>query len=88
MLPESIGSHSHSRGARCQPSGRMVREAGGGAHVRGRTSLVMDTDGRRQVQTERGRLIALDQDGSVVLDVNGKHLLLPKARGDTLGEVE
>jgi hypothetical protein len=66
----------------------MVSEAGGGANVLGRTYLVMYTDGRRQAQTERGRLVALDQDGFVVLEVNGKHLLIPKARIDALVEVE
>ena len=54
----------------------------------GRTYLVMYTDGRRQSQTERGRLVSLDQDGFVVLEVNGKHLLIPKARIDALVEVE
>jgi hypothetical protein len=54
----------------------------------GRTYLVMFTDGRGQAQTERGRLVALDQDGFVVLEVNGKYLLVPKARVDTLVEVE
>jgi hypothetical protein len=53
-----------------------------------RTYLVTYTDGRGQAQTERGRLVALDQDGFVVLDVNGKHLLVPKARVDALVEVE
>jgi hypothetical protein len=65
-----------------------VSEAGGGAIVLGRTYLVMYTDGRRQSQTERGRLVALDQDEFVVLEVNGKHLLIPKARIDALVEVE
>jgi hypothetical protein len=65
-----------------------VSEAGGGAIVLGRTYLVMYTDGRRQSQTERGRLVSLDQDGFVVLEVNGKHLLIPKARIDALVEVE
>jgi hypothetical protein len=61
---------------------------GGGVIVLGRTYLVMYTDGRGQAQTERGRLVALDQDGFVVLEVNGKHLLVPKARIDALAEVE
>ena len=65
-----------------------MSEAGGGAIVLGRTYLVMYTDGRRQSQTERGRLVALDQNGFVVLEVNGKHLLIPKARIDALVEVE
>lgn len=65
-----------------------MSEAGGGAIVLGRTYLVMYTDGRRQSQTERGRLVSLDQDGFVVLEVNGKHLLIPKARIDALVEVE
>jgi hypothetical protein len=45
------------------------------------------TDGRGQAPTERGRLVSLDQDGFVVLEVNGKHLLVPKARVDALVEV-
>jgi hypothetical protein len=56
--------------------------------VLGRTYLVLDTDGRGQSQTERGRLVALDQEGFVVLEVYGKHLLVPKARVDALVEVE
>jgi hypothetical protein len=56
--------------------------------VLGRTYLVMYTDGRGQAQTERGSLVALDQDGFVVLEVNDKHLLIPKARIDALVEVE
>jgi hypothetical protein len=48
----------------------------------------MYTDGRGQAQTERGSLVALDQDGFVVLEVNGKRLLIPKARIDALVEVE
>jgi hypothetical protein len=46
------------------------------------------TDGRGQAQTERGRLVALDQDGCVVLEVNGKHLPVPNARVDALVEGE
>jgi hypothetical protein len=48
----------------------------------------MYTDGRGQGQIERGRLIALDQDGFVVLEVNGKHVLIPKAGVDALVEAE
>jgi len=48
----------------------------------------MSTDGRGQAPLERGRLIARDQDGWVVLEVNGKHLLAPNARVDALGAVE
>jgi hypothetical protein len=66
----------------------MAGEAGKGANVLGRTSLVMDTDGRGQVQTERGRLVPLEQDGFAVLEVNGKHLPVPKARVDALVEIE
>ena len=54
----------------------------------GRTYLVQYTDGRGQSQTERGSPVALDQDGFVVPEVNGKHLLIPKARIDALVEVE
>jgi hypothetical protein len=55
--------------------------------VLGSTYLVIYTDGRGQAQTERRRLVTLDQDGCVVLEVNGKHLLVPKARVDALVEV-
>jgi hypothetical protein len=48
----------------------------------------MDTDGRGQAQPERGQLVTLDQDGFVMLEMNGKHLFLPKARIDALLEVE
>jgi len=48
----------------------------------------MYTDGRGQAQTERGSVVALDQDGFVVLEVNSKHLIIPKARIDALVEVE
>jgi hypothetical protein len=63
-------------------------QAGGGAIVLGRTYLITYTDGRGQAQTERGRLIALDQDGFMVLEVNGMLLLVPKTRVDALVEVE
>jgi hypothetical protein len=66
----------------------MAGEAGKGANMLGRTYLVMDTDGRGQVQPERGQLVTLDQDGFVVLEVTGKHLLVAKARVDALVEVE
>ena len=56
--------------------------------VLGRTYLVMYTDGRGQAQTERGRLVALNQEGFVVLEVTDKHVLIPKARIDVLVEVE
>jgi hypothetical protein len=56
--------------------------------VLGRTYLALYTDGRGQAQTERGRLVALDRDGFVVLEVDGKHVLIPKARVDALVEVE
>jgi hypothetical protein len=59
-----------------------------GVLVLGRIYLVMYTDGRGQAQTERGRLVALDQDGFVVLEANGKHLLVLKARVDALVEAE
>jgi hypothetical protein len=59
-----------------------------GMSLLGRTYLVTYTDGRGQAQTERGRLVTLDQDGFVVLEVNGKHLLVPKTRIDALVEVE
>jgi hypothetical protein len=66
----------------------VAGEGGKGANVLGRTSLVMDTDGRGQVQTERGRLVALDQNGCVALEISAKHLLVPKAPADALVEVE
>jgi hypothetical protein len=60
----------------------------GGGNVLGRTYLVTYTDGRGQEQAERGQLVALDQEGFVVLEVNGKRLLIPKGRIDALVEVE
>jgi hypothetical protein len=66
----------------------MVGETGKGANVLDRTYLVMLTDGRGQAQTERGRLVALDKEGFVVLEVNGKPVLIPKARIDVLVEAE
>jgi hypothetical protein len=66
----------------------MVIGAGRGANVLGRTDRVMYTDGRGQAQTELGQLVALDQEGFVVVEVNGKHLLIPKVRIDALVEVE
>ena len=54
----------------------------------GRIYVVLYTDGRGQAQTERGHLVALDQEGFVALEVDGKHVLIPKARVDALVEVE
>jgi hypothetical protein len=85
---ESSWNPSHTRGALWRPRAGTVSEAGGGAIVLGRTYLVMYTDGRGQAQTERGRLVSLDQDGFVVLEVNGRYLLVPKARIDALVEVD
>jgi hypothetical protein len=65
-----------------------VSGAVGGVLVLGRTSVVLYTDGRGQAQAERGQLVALDQEGFVVLEVNGKHVLIPKARVDALVEAE
>ena len=59
-----------------------------GMLVLGRIYVVMYTDGRGQAQAERGRLVALNQDGFVVLEVNGKHVLIPKVRVDALVETE
>jgi hypothetical protein len=56
--------------------------------VLGRIYVVLYTDGRGQAQTERGHLVALDQEGFVALEVDGKHVLIPKARVDALVEVE
>ena len=56
--------------------------------MQGKTYLMTYTDGRGQAQTERGRLVALDEGGFVVLEVNGKHLLVPKAWINALIEVE
>jgi hypothetical protein len=56
--------------------------------VLGRLYLVMYTDGRGQGQTERGRLVALDREGFMVLEVDGTHVLSPKARMNTLVETE
>jgi hypothetical protein len=64
-----------------------VSRLGESVIVLGRTDLVTYTDGRRHAQTERGHLVALDQDGCVVLEVHGKHLLVPKTRVDALVKV-
>ena len=88
MWHESCSTASRPRGALYRPSGGAVSEALEGAIVLSRTYLVTYTDGRGQTQTERGQLIALDQDGFVVLEANGKYLLIPKARIDALVEVE
>jgi hypothetical protein len=57
-------------------------------NVLGSTYLVQYTDGRGQMQTERGHLVTLDQEGFVVLEVNGKHVPIPKLRVDVLVEVK
>jgi hypothetical protein len=54
----------------------------------GRTYLLTYTDGRGPAQTERGRLVTLDLEGVVVLEVSSKHLLIRKARFDALVDVE
>jgi hypothetical protein len=66
----------------------MIGRGAGGANVLSRTSLVRCTDGRGQVQTELGSLAVLDEDGLLVLEVNGQHLRIPNARLDRLVEVE
>ena len=45
----------------------------------------MDGDRRKP---SGGRLLALDQDGFVVLEVDGKLVLVPKPRIDALVETE
>ena len=79
-MTEALGRVSSDTPAACASSG--------GAIVLGRTYLVMYTDGRGQAQSEQGRLVTLDQDGFVVPEVNGKHLLVLKARVDALLEVD
>jgi len=66
----------------------MAGEAGKRVNRLGSTSLMTDTDGWGQSQTERGRLVTVDQDGRVVWEVTGKHLLVAKARVDALVEVK
>jgi hypothetical protein len=61
---------------------------GGGYIMLERLYLLSYTNGQGQAQTERGRLLALDQEGFVVLVVNGKHVLVPKTRVDALIEVD
>jgi hypothetical protein len=53
-----------------------------------RVYLVTYTDGQGQSQKERGRLLALDQEGFVVLEVQGRYVLVPKTRVDALIEVD
>jgi hypothetical protein len=84
----SIGRAILSRANHPSREGCASHEgAGGGVLVLGRTDLRMYTDGRGQAQAERGRLVTLDQDVFVVVEVNGKHLRVPKARVDALVEV-
>jgi len=66
---------------------KMLAARGGEGMMRGRIYVVIYTNGQGQSQTERGRLTALDQDGFVVLEVEGKHALIPKVRVDALVEV-
>ena len=66
---------------------KMCGARGGERMMLERIYVVTYTNGRGESQTERGRLIALDQEGFVVLEVNGKHVLVPKARVDALVEV-
>jgi hypothetical protein len=56
--------------------------------VRGHAYVVMSIDGRGQAQIERQYPVGADQDGLVVLEMEGKHLLIPKARIDALVEVD
>lgn len=56
--------------------------------MRGRIYVVIYTNRQRESQTERGRLMALDQDGFVVLEVDGKCVLVPKGRVNALVEVD
>jgi hypothetical protein len=55
--------------------------------VRGQTYVVMSLDGLGQAQIERRYPVGADQDRLVVLEMEGKHLLIPQARVDALVEV-
>jgi recombinational DNA repair ATPase RecF len=71
------------------PSGPSGEKDGRGKSIMlERIYVVTYTNGQRESQTERGRLIALDHEGFVVLEVNGRYVLVPKARVDALVEVE
>jgi hypothetical protein len=87
-MPWSLGRAIISRADHPSGEGDSGHEEAGGVIVLGRTYLVQYTDGRGQAQTERGRLVSLDQAGFVVLEVNGTHVLIPKERIDALVEVE
>jgi hypothetical protein len=52
--------------------GSHGKQTAGGMTMLGRTYLVQYTDGRGQSQTERGSLVALDQEGFVVLVCGAK----------------
>jgi hypothetical protein len=56
--------------------------------VRGQTYLVMSIDGRGQAQIEHRHPVSAAQDGLVVLQMEGKHLLIPEVRIDALVEVD
>jgi hypothetical protein len=60
----------------------------GGVIVRDRTYVMQYTDGRGQAQTARGGLVTMDQDRFIVLEVNGKCVLIAKARIDPLVQVD
>jgi hypothetical protein len=56
--------------------------------VRGQTYVVMSLDGLGQAQIERRYPVGADQDRLVMLEMEGKHLLIPQARVDALVEVD
>jgi hypothetical protein len=56
--------------------------------VRGQTYLVMSIGGRGQAQIERPHPVSAAQEGLVVLEMEGEHLRIPKARIDALAEVD
>jgi hypothetical protein len=80
VMPSALGKIFSDTRAACASAGGVI--------VLGRTDLVLDTGGRGQAHTKPGRMVALGQEGFVALEVNSKHLLVPKARVDALDEVD
>ena len=56
--------------------------------MRGQTYVMMSIDRRGQAQFERRHPVSADQDGLVVLEMEGKRLRIPQARIDALVEVD
>jgi hypothetical protein len=77
-MPWSLGRPIISRTDHPSEEVNAGHEAGGGVIVVGRTYVAQYTSGWGQAQTKHGCLVAVNQKGFVVLEVNDKHRLGPK----------